>query len=1560
MLSGDTLTQVAYELQGNTDLKRLEQAWAETVAEHPSLRSVFRRLKNRRVQVLLKHRPIPIEWQDLRGMEAVEQQDAYQTIVNSHREPIQIDEGPLIRLALCRLDEDQTILLWTHHPLCMDDSSRDMIVNEWLDRVQGTVQAFPQRRSYQDYLKWEAGRDEMPAKKYWTEQLADVEPAPMLQTMRGWSEDSDSGPCCCRTVLSEELSRRLEQVAKRYQVSVEALSLTAWMLLLNMYSGEESVSCGATVPGRPEVWEGAESMIGPFAHALPIRATLSADQQVNQLLALFQKQWERLLTFGNIPEEMVRTYAGISEKALLFDSLVTLRHKTGSHSRHPQLLYRAGREQMEVMITVGPQWEVELVRPQGVSFQALEVLRRHFVTLLENIVEQPEAQLHELNLLSDEEEQRILQKVNKTRLAAPPLHRLAHQVIEERVAERPDAIAAVCGEESITYGELNERANRLAYWLRDQGLGRDDLLAALLAERSIEMLVGILAVLKAGGAYVPLDSAHPDHRLRSILQNSGAKLILTESGLQSRSLELSTALSQAPVVFSLDEGDGSCADVDVLTLYPEGNPALINEPEDLANVFYTSGSTGQPKGAMIEQIGMLNHLYAKINLLGLNEKSVVVQNASHCFDISVWQFLAPLMTGGRVVIYNNDISTDPQALFRSVQSDRVTVLEMVPPMIEMFLQESTEYKSEQRLLPELQYMISTGEGLPVSLCRKWRETFSHVKVVNTYGATECSDDTSHEVIDGAYRYDDHPQVALGTSIPNIHHYVLDAWRRPVPAGCIGEVYITGIGVGRGYLNDPKRTSKAYLPNPFADGMGERMYKTGDLARLMPDGRLVFVSRADFQVKVRGYRIELGEIEAALLSHPLVSQCLALVRPDESGNNRILAYVVLHEDIDDILELRQYLQAQLPDYMVPEHLIVLQAMPLNRNGKIDRKALPEPDGFGQIATGYTAPRNHWESVLVAIWEEVLGVDRIGIDDNFFNLGGHSLKTIQIRSRIRQQLGVDMELKDLFDHQTVRELAPLLEAAQAGVTEKTERMVPQAEQAEFYPMSHAQQRLFLLHRLEPDNRSYNMPVAVELMGSLDPEVFQKAIRSLQERHEGLRTTFTVHAGKPVQRVAESLPLDCPLIDLSDRDETAQQQYMEKIEREEAETYFDLTEGPLFRIRLCKLAKDRHVLWMNMYHIISDYWSWQVLIRDFAALYHAFHQGKTPSLPPLTVQYKDYASWQNDRLERGELAEAESYWLEQFSGELPVLDLPTDHPRPPIQTFTAAKATVALGPDRLKRMKALAQEQEATLFMTLLSAVGAFLSRMSGQQDLVIGTPEAGRNQAELEDLIGFFVNTLPLRLNLRAEQTFIELLQHCKRIALDAYTHHEYPFDRLVEKVKPERDLSRSPIFSVMFQLDQPTIELPPSDLNLRPLPTGTHMTNFDLTIVGVETESGLDIQFKYRSDLYEEETVNRWLEQFVVMVDGILQDPTQNISEYPLLPARQRQWFVAWNDTEVKFPQEPVHERFAAIARQMPDETAVEAGGVTITYRELNWRTSCAEKGSVRMCWSGSAWSVRWK
>ncbi|MBE7122186.1 amino acid adenylation domain-containing protein [Bacillus cereus] len=1533
ILSKSTLTQVVYELPGDFDSERLQQAWEETVAAHQVLRSVFRTLKNRTVQVILKQWPIPIKRLDLRGMEEKEQQTQFRSVASAHREPIQVDTGPLIRLVVCRFHEDRTILLWTHHSLCMDDNSRDKIVSEWMARVQKIPQTDLHYKSYRDYLAWEAGQDGMPAKEYWIEQMTDYEPTPMLQSMRSLSEERGSD-LRCSTLLSKELSQLLEQTALRHQISVEAIPLAAWLLLLHVYSGEESVSSGAMVSGRPKSWEKAE-VVGSFAHTLPIRTTFAANQQVGEVLTAVQKQWEHLQEFGHIPSEMIRTYVDIAEDVLLFDSSVTIRHSVNDRSNHPRLLSRIGQEWIEAMVTIGSRWEIELVQSNSSTLQDLERLQYHFVTLLESITSQPDAQLCELNLLSSDERQLLLVDFNQPKLAIPSLNRLTHQVIEEQVEKQPDAIAAICGVESITYRELNERSNRLAHWLREQGLGRDDL-AALLAERSIEMLVSMLAVLKAGGAYLPLDSAHPDSRLITILENSDTKVILTESKWQSRSLELSKAISQDVMVFSLDTGDGSCIDIEEIASYSVENPAFINESGDLANVFFTSGSTGQPKGAMVEHIGKLNHLYAIIHLLGLNENSVVAQTASHCFDISVWQFLAPLMTGGQVVIYTNEIVTDPQALFHAVQNDHVTVLEMVPSIIEMFLQAAND--ESNRTLSQLQFMISTGEGLPVSLCHKWLEAYPDVKVVNAYGATECSDDTSFEVVCGTYSHDDHPQVALGTPIPNIHYYLLDAWQRPVPVGCVGEVYVTGIGVGRGYLNDPERTAHSFLRNPFADGMGEWMYKTGDLARFTPDGRLVFTSRADFQVKVRGYRIELGEIESTLLSHQAVSQCVALVQQDGRGSNRILVYTVLHEVVD-VLELRQYLQVRLPEYMVPEHLIILKEMPLNRNGKIDRKALSDFDEFEREVTNYTAPRNNWETMLIKIWEEVLEVSPIGIDDNFFDLGGHSLKTIQIRSRIKRDFNVEISLKDLFDHQTICELAPILKKGQDEETNKVEYFIPRVNQAEFYPMSHAQQRMFLIHRLQSNNLSYNMPVAIKLTGYLNLKAFQKAFQSLLNRHEGLRTTFTVHDGQPVQRVSQAHLSECLFIDLSDEDGTTQQQRMAEIEQEEKETYFDLTTGPLFRMRLCKLASDHHMLWMNMHHIIGDYWSWQVLMRDFTTLYEAFCQGQIPSLPPLVVQYKDYASWQNERLERGELVEAECYWLKRFEGDLPILNMPTDYPRPPIQTFTGNQVTYRMDYEHLERIKSLAQELDATLFMVLLSAVGAFLSRMSGQQDIVIGTPEAGRDHVDLENLIGFFVNTLPLRLDLSANQTFTELVQHCKSIALDAYTYHEYPFDQLVEKLKPERDLSRSPIFSVMFQLMNSTSKDTMGELDLQLLPVKSYMTKFDITVVCIETESGLDIQFQYQSDLYEMETMNRWLEHFAVLIDGILRNPKQKVSELPLLnESQRRQLLIEWNDTALELPKELVHERFASIAQQMPEHIAVESDESTLTYRELDERS----------------------
>jgi amino acid adenylation domain-containing protein len=1552
LLSGNPLTQASYRITGLLDRNEVEKAWNRTVSAHPGLRSVFRTIKNRTVQVVLKERPIELEWLPLTGLSQEEQEAAVETTAQRYREPLHAETGPLVHILLCQLKSDLHMLVLTHHPLCMDDTSRNLLVREWFSRLgqEGDVK-LAERRSYRDYLAREASLDGQPAKEYWSARLSDFESAPLLQ-LSSDSNASIGGNRRCQQVLSSELSDTLKRAAEHNKVSIEALMMTAWLLLLNVYSGETTVTCGITIAGRPLQWEGTESVIGPFSHVLPIRTALTADKRIRELLTEVEGELNQLKQLGSFPAEAARRFAGLPKDLRLFDSIVTV--NTGEYTGEavsplpensvgispPRHLYRGEQEHLEIHITIGDCWEVELLHPGGTETYALKRLLRHLSVILDYVAREAEAPLHQLKLLPADEQQLIDQSVNRTRLVLPNLSRLAHQVIEDQAASTPDKVAAIDELGPLTYSELNRSANRLAHWLQEQGVERDGIVAVI-GRRRIPMLVSILAVLKAGGAYVPLDPAHPDARLAAILESSGAKVVLADGDLLERFSSISVGMQQPPALCSIDTAALQSPQETQFGAYSDKNPDSPAEPADLANVFFTSGSTGQPKGAMVEHVGMLNHLYAKINLLGLDDSSVVAQNASHCFDISVWQFLAPLMTGGRVVIYPNECVSDPQALFHAVARDHVTVLEMVPAVIEMVLQASYESGGEESQLPELRDMISTGEGLPVTLCRKWLERFPHTRVINTYGATECSDDTSHEVITGSYPHHDHPQVSLGASIPNMKHYVLDAWLRPVPVGCTGELYMTGIGVGRGYLNDPERTAASFLVNPFADGMGERMYKSGDLARILPDGRMVFVSRADFQVKVRGYRIELGEIEAALLSHPEVRQVLAAVKPAGGSNHRIAAYIVLQEPVD-VKELRAYLQSRLPEYMIPEHLIVLDAMPLNRNGKIDRKALPEPSDTIQSNVGHTAPRSDAEEELVRIWEAVLGVSGIGIDDNFFELGGHSLKTIQIRSRIKQQLGMEIALKDLFYYQTIREFSDALGAKGVFHSQTPDHVIPQAAPSEYYPMSHAQRRLYLLNRLEPDNHSYNMPTAIEITGDLNLEAISKALEILIIRHEGLRTTFGVVEDNPVQKIHPAAgEFRLPVTDLSQETEAEQCTRLEQVRQEESAYPFHLEEGPLFHYHLYRLSNRRHILWMNMHHIIGDYWSWQILLQELTGLYDSFEQGKMPVEQPGKLQYKDYAVWQNRRLEQGGLADAEHYWLNRFSDSVPVLDLPTDYARPAVQTFHAASASRSLDLNQLAQLKDLAKQQDATLFMVMLSSVGAFLSRLSGQSDLVIGTPEAGRNHMDLEGLIGFFVNSLPLRLNVNPGLSFISLLQQCKQAALDAYTHHEFPFDCLVEKISPERDLSRPPVFSVMFQLNHQPEALQLGTADLRGIPLESDRSNFDLTFVCEETASGLTVHLQYRTDLFKGETIERWLEHFGTLVDGILKQPLQPLGVLPVLNAEQRkQLLIDWNATEEAYSAEvPFHERFVQVAEAEPDRLALEYGGESMTYRELHERSN---------------------
>jgi len=1562
-------TQVLYRLEGPLDPAALRQAWDDLVRAHDALRVVFRRTGNRTVQVVLRERPVPLAVEDLRGLTPGERQACIEAGAERARSPFDPATGPLLRAALFRLTDRAAALLWTHHELILDDSGRALLLADVLAahdaRVHGRAAAVAPRRPFREYLAWLTEQDWEPAQTFWADHLAGFEePTPPLLDRRPSGTEPGVRRVSRAIAIPADRWRAIAALAGRNNTAPRAVAAAAWAVLLRAYSGRSDVLFHLACDGRPPGLDGAAEIIGRLASAVPFRVPVQAGRRLPELLRDIEVRQRRAAACAHVsPEDIGRLVPGALEDGSGDSRLVWREPPPPGPAAHGGESLRAtgaellagGTEPLVVDITPTPtgpnpaasgatvalRWFPGVLEPD-----TADRILGHWETILAGMVADPGVKLCQLPILPPAERHRVLVEFNQAP-APRPGERPAHRFIEDQTARRPEALAATFGEEYITYSQLNGRANRMAHWLRSRGFGRDSL-AALFAGRGSDMLVAILAALKAGGGYVPLDPFHPDARLRTVLETSRVAIILTETALAERSRGLADGLDGAPPVFCLDgiatcecavppetEPPAGTVGRAVLRSFPTDNPEPLGGPHDLANVFFTSGSTGVPKGAMVEHVGMVNHLWAKIDLLGLTEDSVVAQNASHCFDISVWQFLAPLMVGGRVVIYDNETAGDPQALLDRVRRDGVTVLELVPTMLDLVLQAAVELPPQRRALPRLAHLVSTGEALPVALCRRWLELYPRAAVVNAYGATECSDDTTHEVIT-APPPPEQAWMSVGRPIPGFRIHILDARLCPVPIGCRGEIYFAGIGVGRGYLDDPQKTAEAFVPDPLGETPGGRLYRTGDAGYYLPDGRIVFAGRLDHQVKVRGHRIELGEIEAALLRYPGIGQAVAIVRADSQGQDRILAYVTPAAGIDPG-GVRQALAQWLPRYMLPDHITPLAALPLNRNGKVDRKALPEPDG-GRHGETAAPPRDELERELAAIWQEVLEVADVGIDDNFFDLGGNSLRTVQVRARAVKRLGIDLGLGELFANQTIRELAPVVRRLQEG--RGGVAAIPRLPAADHYPTSHAQRRLWFLHQLEPRNCSYNMAAAYELQGPWDIAELQRALRTIVDRHAGLRTTFDEVADGPAQRVAPHLELSLPVHDLSALDETERE--VERRIGEEVRTGFDLEAGPLIRGQVLRLAADRHLLVLSMHHIVSDAWSWAVLEQELVTLYGAYSRGEPDPLPPLPVQYPDYAQWQNRRLESGDLDADERFWLELLGGELPVLDLPTDRPRPPLQTYEGSSRVVRLEPGLAARLGQLARREGVTRFMLLLAATGAFLSRLSGAADIVVGTPVANRNQVELEGLIGFFVNTLPLRLDLGGDPRFLELLRRVKRLSLDAFAHQEYPFDQLVERLNPVRDLSRPPLFNVMFQAHEVDPEPALEGRVLRRRGVPGYAANFDLTIVFATRGDRLRCRLEYNTALFDAATMDRWLDQMQALLAGIVADPECRLSVLPLSAEREgRRPATAEGDTARDtardLPPMTLHGLFEDQVARTPAAPAICFQGQELSYEELNRR-----------------------
>ncbi|WP_342651311.1 amino acid adenylation domain-containing protein [Pseudomonas sp. REB1044] len=1522
--SGNYINQLRVDVQG-LDVARFRQAWQDAVNAHAVLRSSFPQDLPVALQVVRRHVCVPFSEHD-RSASATLVEDLDALALAERQAGFDLATSPLLRLSLVRTGDGCHHLIYTSHHILMDGWSSSRLLGEVLQRYAGVTPALGEGR-YRDYIQWLQVQDMQVSEGFWHERLAALdEPTRLAQALKGGASGEGQGLHALELDVAQ--TQRLAEFAREQRVTVNTLVQAAWLMLLQRYTGQSSVAFGATVAGRPADLPGIEEQLGLFINTLPVvarpRPELSVADWVQQVQALNLALREHEYT----PLYDIQRWAGRGGEAL-FDNILVFENYPVAEAL--QQAAPAGLRFGEVRTQERTNYPLTVVVQVGERLQAS--LGFDLACFDSSAIAQVAEHFQHLLLQLPDDAQRPLGEV-----ALPPLPLQAiadypstesiHALIEAQAARVPEAIALTFAGQSLSYDGLNRRANRLAHKLRAQGVG-PDVLVGLAVERGIEMIVGLLAILKAGGAYVPLDPEYPQDRLSYMIEDSGIALLVTQQRLLA---DLPVPASVRSLV--LEAG---------LEGYSDENPEHLTQPDNLAYVIYTSGSTGKPKGTLLPHHNVLRLFKATAEWFGFGADDVWTLFHSYAFDFSVWEIFGALLHGGRLVIVPREVTRSPEDFHQLLVEQGVTVLNQTPSAFKPLMRVACESASDLAL----RSVIFGGEALDVPALQPWFERFGEDcdNLVNMYGITETTVHVTYRPI----RFEDTQNISspIGAAIPDLSMYVLDADFNPVAPGCSGELHVGHAGLARGYHNRPSLTAERFVPDPFSSE-GGRLYRTGDLARYRSQAVIEYVGRIDHQVKIRGFRIELGEIEARLHAHEAVREVLVL-DIDGAGGKQLAAYLIAqdaqvnHSELREVL--KQHLKAQLPDYMVPTHFLVLNAWPLTANGKLDRKALPKPDA-SQLQKGYAAPRTALEQQLAAIWSEVLNVEQVGLHDNFFELGGHSLLATQVTSRIRQRLNLEVPLRALFES---ADLATFAQAAAEGCASQAPAFT-HADRSQPLTLSYAQQRQWFLWQLEPDSAAYNIPSALRLTGELDVEALRYSFASLMARHETLRTTFRQQGVSAEQIVHAALPVALDIVEASavsaDLPHWIEQQVRQP---------FDLEQGPLLRARLLRLAADEHVLVLVLHHIVADGWSMPILIEELVDGYQSHLQGREPVRPALAFQYADYAAWQRQWMDAGEQQRQLDYWQQQLGGEQPVLELPTDRPRPAVQQYDGARLPIDLPPALVAQLRQLAARQDVTLFMLLLASFQTLLHRHSGQATIRVGVPVANRTRAETEGLIGFFVNTQVLDAHFSSPLRFDALLQQVKRTALGAQAHQELPFEQLVEALQPERSLSHSPLFQVMFnhqaQVSGEARQI--AGLHLQAITADKHSAPFDLTLDTVEYQGGLSATFTYATSLFDAVSVARLAEHWRNLLQGICDDATQPVEALPLLAVAERErTLYQFNDSATVYPREQsVVQLFEAQVARTPQATAAVLGEQSLSYEALNRRAN-ALAHHLRSCGVG--------
>jgi amino acid adenylation domain-containing protein len=1566
----------AIRFNGPIDVRAMRASLNEIVRRHETLRTSFENVDGEPFQVIAESYEIPLPIIDFTSLPEESREDAARRVINEEaRRPLELSEKSLLRVCLLRLTNHDHILSLAMHHIIGDALSMSVLIRE----LSALYDAFSKGQpsplpelpiQYADFAVWQ--REQLQGEKlerqlsYWKRQLEGAPTVlqlptdrsrPAKQSFRGRLELFD---------LSRVLTDKLKALCQQQGVTLYMTLLAAFKVLLSRYSGQKDIVVGSDSAGRYTAE--LEGLIGYFVNSLALRTDLSGDPTFRELLQRVKEVCLDAYAHQDLPFERV-VEALKPERSLsytpVFQVMFSIQPKPPSQpqqrsSNWNKLSLTGVRHDLEtskfdLSFTISETEETLLGVVEYCTdlYDAETILRMigHFRNVLNTITTDPDLRLSALPLLTAGERNQLLREWSGAECALNWNHApLCHQLFEAQALRHPDAVAVCYEDQQINYRELNERSNRLAHYLRSLGIGPEALVGIALP-RSIDLIVAWIAVLKAGGAFLPLDPSYPPTRLAAMV-DAGAVLLLTSD-------EVHTTLPAvtAPVV-SMDEANrwSSCS---------TENPSLQVNDENLAYIIYTSGSTGRPKGVMISHAALAHYVPLIAERFALTHADRFLQFASSSFDVALEEIFPALATGAALVLCREGMSG--LEFTRLLEEEQVTACELPTAFWHEWVRELATH--EQMVPEQLRLVVVGGERNTFESIQHWRRASAgRARLMHVYGVTEATITTT------VYDWSKDEQLVnnllpLGSPLQNSEVYVLDERLEPVPVGVHGELYLGGSALGRGYHARADLTAERYVPHPFAAQGGQRLYRTGDVVRWLGTGAMEFLGRVDRQVKVRGFRIELSEIETALALCPGVTENVVLVREDQPGEKRLVAYAVVDEQARlNRAEIRKYLKSTLPEYMIPSHYVMLDHLPITTNGKVDHKALLPPEQCetrenhsgpqGEIDQDLSlsilsehdpelAPCAAEEEMLAGIWCEVLRVKDVTLNDNFFDLGGHSLLAMPMTSRIRDLFGVEISPHTVFEAPTVTELAQQIMAARRERTGVKELPIAPVSREGRLPLSFAQERLWFIDQLQPGSTAYIIPAVVRLTGRLNVEALKASFNEIVRRHESLRTSFSAINGEPFQIIADTHEIDLPVIDLRALFEHTRAAEASRLATEELRQPFDLSQGPPLRVCMIRIAEEESLLLATMHHIISDDWSMRVLYSELFALYSAYLRGEESPFPDLPVQYPDYAVWQREHLQGEVLATQLSYWKEQLAGAPALLDLPTSHPRPNVQSTRGAAETFTLPPDLSDSLRQLSRREGVTLFMTLLAAFNVLLHKYSGQDDIVVGSPIAGRNRSEVEELIGFFVNTLALRTDLSGDPSFRGLLKKVREVCLGAYAHQDLPFETLVEELQPERSLSYNPIFQVMFELEN----LPPGSTRQadrtesEPLaPNRLETAIFEIVLSVKETRSGMDCVIEYSTDLFTSESIKAMAAHFQALLVQLTASPDSHLSQFSMLSAPERQLLLSgWSGAELRnLTPSPnadssvlIHELFEQQVARTPDAIALSYEGFTFSYDELN-------------------------